>query len=94
MGLKIDPLPKLELRTLTDPDTWSHFDCKTKPGPEATGLYPLQDKYPDYQFQAPYSSPNGAFPDMHASYGGPQDKGDPGPLPFPLGAKQASNPAR
>ncbi len=83
MGLKLQPLPRLVLQHLADPDAYAHFECKTEAGEEASGLYPEQTRYPDYQKQEAYSSPNGAFPDSHATWGGPPDKGDPGPLPVP-----------
>lgn len=81
LGLKLEPLPQLEVRQLADPDSYAHFDCKTKPGPEAAGLYPQAKTYPEFTVQEPYSSPNGAFPDSHQTWGGPPGKSDPGPLP-------------
>lgn len=84
LGLKFEPLPPLQRQHLSDPGQYSHFECKTEQGPEAAGLYPKLDKYPDFQSQEAYSSPNGPFPNSHASFGGPQDKPGPGPLPIPL----------
>lgn len=83
LGFKLDPLPELVLRHLADPGQYSHFECNTQAGPEAAGLYPILAEYPDFALQEAYSSPNGAFPDSHETWGGPPDSGDPGPLPTP-----------
>lgn len=80
-GLEIDPPAKLVLRHLADSDHYSHFECDTLAGPEAAGLYPVLPAYPSFEQQEAYSSPNGAFPDSHETWGGPPEKGAPGPLP-------------
>lgn len=81
LGLRFEPLPQLEVQHLADPDAYAHFECKTRPGPEAAGLYPRETTYPEFTRQEPYSSPNGAFPDSHQTWGGPPGQPDPGPLP-------------